>query len=131
MAEHNDIGKIGENMTKTFLMKQNFAILDTNYRIFQGEIDIIAKKDNLLHFVEVKTIKVRDLTEIENLIVRPEDNMTFSKWSKLLIAIESYRKNRGVPHETRYQVDLACVYLDTEKREGRVKLMQNIQKNRD
>mgnify|MGYP001561148795 CR=1 FL=1 len=126
MAEHNEIGKIGENMAKTFLMKQGFSILDLNYRVLQGEIDIIAKKDKIIHFVEVKTVKVRDVRELANLDVTPEDNLTFAKWSKLKIAIESYLLHKNVSDETLYQADLACVYLDTEKKEGRVRLMQNI-----
>lgn len=131
MAEHNEIGKNGENIAKTFLMKQAFIIIEQNYAIKQGEIDIIAKKDNVLRFIEVKTIKVRDCREIERLIISPEDNLTFNKWSKLLIAIESYIAHKGVPHETLYQIDLACVYVDTEKREARVKLLQNIHKEND
>ena len=128
MAEHNEIGKIGESMAKTFLMKQGFVILEQNYRILQGEIDIIAKKDNVLRFVEVKSVKVRDLNHITNLQVTPEDNLTFAKWSKLVTAIQSYLRQRNVSHETKYQIDLACVYIDTKKREGRVKLLQNIHK---
>mgnify|MGYP006056366697 FL=1 len=128
MAEHNKIGKIGESLTKTFLMKQGFVILEQNYRILQGEIDIIAKKDNVLRFVEVKSVKVRDLNHITNLQVTPEDNLTFAKWSKLVTAIQSYLRQRNVSHETKYQIDLACVYIDTKKREGRVKLLQNIHK---
>ena len=127
MAEHNEIGKIGENLTKAFLMKQGFSVLDTNYRILQGELDIVAQKDSRIHFVEVKAVKVRDLSEIESLYVRPEDNLTASKYSRLLVAISSYLQNRGVSHETRYQLDLACVYINLEAREGRVRLMQNIQ----
>lgn len=128
MAEHNEIGKIGENIAKTFLMKQGFTIIEQNYRIPQGEIDIIAQKDNILRFVEVKSVKVRDYNQIELLSVHPEDNLTFSKWSKLILTIESYRKHKNVSHETKYQIDLACVYIDTDKREGRVKLIQNIHK---
>ena len=131
MAEHNEIGKIGENLAKTFLMKQGFSILDTNYRILQGEIDIITQKDKVLHFVEVKSIKVRDCNKIDTLVVKPEDNLTFAKWTKLLIAIQSYLKHKNVSHETRYQVDLACVYIDIEKREGKVRLLQNIHKERE
>ena len=85
MAEHNEIGKIGENLATTFLMKQGFAILERNYRVKVGEIDIIAQKDNTLHFVEVKSIKVRDLNQIESSVIKPEDNLSFAKWSKLLI----------------------------------------------
>ncbi len=127
MAEHNEIGKIGEGLARTFLMKQGFIILETNFRILQGELDIVAKKDNKIHFVEVKTVKVRDLAEIESLRIRPEDNVTDGKYSKLLVTIDSYLRSRGVPHETRYQLDLACIYINLETREGRVRLMQNIQ----
>lgn len=130
MAEHNEIGKIGENMTKTFLMKRGFSIVEQNYRILQGEIDIIAEKDKIIHFVEVKTIKVRDCSQIDDLVIKPEENLTFSKWSKLLIAVETYRNHRNVPRETLYQIDLACVYIDTEKKEGRVKLLQNVHKEK-
>lgn len=131
MAEHNEIGKIGEDLAATFLMKQGFIIIERNYRVKVGEIDIIAKKDNTLRFVEVKSVKVRDFMHIGTLTLRPEDNFTFAKWSKLLAAIEIYRKHANVPHETPYQVDLACVYIDTEKREGRVKLLQNVYKERE
>ncbi len=128
MAEHNEIGKIGEKITKEFLMKQGFFVIEQNYASKYGELDIITRKDNVLHFVEVKSIKVRDCNHIDGLSVSPEDNLTFAKWSKILITVEMYLKHRSVPHETKYQIDLACVYIDTEKREGRVKLLQNIHK---
>ena len=131
MAEHNEIGKIGENIAKTFLMKQGFDIIEQNYRILQGELDIVAKKDNVLRFIEVKSVKVRDCIQIENLTIAPEDNLTFAKWSKLLLAVEIYKNHRGVPHETLHQIDLACVYIDTEKKQGRVKLVQNVHKEKD
>ena len=80
----------------------------------------------VLRFVEVKSIKVRNCEDVGNLVIRPEDNLTKSKWSKLKIAISSYLVARNVSHETRYQVDLASVYIDTEKRQGRVKLLENV-----
>lgn len=131
MAEHNEIGRIGEEIAKTFLMKQGFTIVEQNYRILQGEIDIIARKDNVLRFIEVKSIKVRDCSQIENLVIKPEDNLTFAKWSKILIAVETYKNHKGVPHETLHQIDLACVYVDTERKQGRVKFLQNIHKEHD
>jgi putative endonuclease len=131
MAEHNEIGKIGEDLAISFLMKQGFTILERNYQIKQGELDIIAKMGSKLRFIEVKSVKVRDCNKIQNLMIRPEDNLTFKKWSKLLIAIEAYKKHKNVPYETLFQIDLACVYIDTEKREGRVKLIENIYKEHD
>ena len=131
MAEHNEIGKIGENLAKSFLMKQGFSFIEKNYAVKQGEIDIVMKKDNSLRFIEVKTIKVRDCNYIDNLSISPEDNLSYAKWSKLVVSIESYLAHRNVSHETPYQIDLACVYLDTEKKQGRVKLIQNIHRERD
>ena len=131
MAEHNEIGKIGEDLTVSFLVKQGFIVIERNYRISQGEIDIVAKKDKTFRFIEVKSIKVRDCSSVENLNIAPEDNLTFAKWSKLAITIASYLNHRSVPHETPYQIDLACVYIDMEKREGKVKLIQNIHKEKD
>lgn len=128
MAYHNDIGVIGENLTASFLMKQGFTILERNYRVSQGEIDIIATKQGIFHYVEVKSVSVADCHNLENLRITPEDNLTHAKWQKLRKAIEVYKSNKNVPHETGEQVDLACVYIDTEKKEGRVKLIQNIYK---
>lgn len=128
MAEHNEIGRIGENITTTFLMKHGFSVLERNYHTRQGEIDIIAKKDSVIHFVEVKSVKVRNFSTLSTLSVTPEDNLTTSKWRKLVICIESYLKQKAVPHETKWQIDLACVYIDTETKQGLVKLLQNIHK---
>jgi putative endonuclease len=128
MAEHNEVGKIGENIAVSFLVKQGFSVIERNYSTRHGELDIIATKDTTLHCIEVKSVKVRELTDnsIAHLAVRPEDNLTPSKWSKILVAFEEYKKHTGVPHELAHQIDLACVYIDTEKREGRVKLIQNV-----
>lgn len=128
MAEHNEIGKIGENITKTFLVKHGFFVSETNYRTKYGEIDILAKKDNILRFIEVKSVKVSDFLHIENLAVKPEDNLTKDKWSKLVISSEIYLQHKNISHETKWQIDLACVYINTEVRQGKVILHENIHK---
>ncbi|WP_168236858.1 YraN family protein, partial [Campylobacter fetus] len=45
----------GENMAAKYLVSQGFEILEKNFHSKFGEIDIIAKKDDVLHFVEVKS----------------------------------------------------------------------------
>ena len=50
------IGKVGEDIAKNFLIKKGYKILEMNYRFSRvAEIDIIATKKDILHFVEVKT----------------------------------------------------------------------------
>ena len=128
MAKHNEIGKIGENIAKAFLMKHGFSVLDTNYRTRYGEIDIIAKKDNKIRFIEVKSVKVNNFLHIESLNVKPEDNLTKDKWSKFVTSIETYLRHKNVAHETKWQIDLARVYINTETREGKINLLENIYK---
>lgn len=49
-------GALGEKIAINYLIKSGFQIQEVNYRISRiGEIDIIARKDNLLSFIEVKT----------------------------------------------------------------------------
>lgn len=49
-------GITGEEKAGEFLIKNGYSILDRNFRIREGEIDIIAEKQNFLVFVEVKTL---------------------------------------------------------------------------
>lgn len=55
MTSNINKGKIGEEISKKYLINNNYGILDTNYKNKIGEIDIIARHNDILVFVEVKT----------------------------------------------------------------------------
>lgn len=55
MAEHNELGKLGEELAIEFLQKEGYEILETNWVFQKAELDIIARKDDFLVAVEVKT----------------------------------------------------------------------------
>ena len=55
MAEHNELGKIGEELAVDFLTEKGYEILETNWTFQKAEVDIIAQKGNVLAIVEVKT----------------------------------------------------------------------------
>lgn len=56
MSKYNkEFGSVGEHIAKNLLENRGFIILDTNYQFYDGEIDIIAKKTETIHFIEVKT----------------------------------------------------------------------------
>lgn len=57
MATTKEIGTFGESAACRYLRKNGYMIHERNYRIRSGEIDIIAEKDGVLVFAEVKTRK--------------------------------------------------------------------------
>jgi len=138
MAQHNETGKIGEGVAAKFLEKNGFRVIERNYNRKWGELDIVAIKDNLVHFVEVKTVSRRSYggkfeQEINN--YRPEDNMHPWKLQRLRRAIQTYllenkRKTSNFAKasldEADWQFDLACVFLDQEKRVAKVKFIENL-----
>ncbi len=55
MAEHNELGKKGEEEAIAFLISIGHVLLATNYRAGHDEVDIITRHGNTLVFTEVKT----------------------------------------------------------------------------
>jgi len=55
MIENKAVGELGENIAAHYLTNSGYTILEKNYTCKFGEIDIIAKKDTVLAFIEVKT----------------------------------------------------------------------------
>ncbi|MBO4740152.1 MAG: YraN family protein [Bacteroidales bacterium] len=78
MAEHNDFGATGEQMARDFLVNEGYTILETNWRHRSHEVDIIAKKGDILAFVEVKTRNGRFLGEPEVFVSRAQQRSYIS-----------------------------------------------------
>ena len=55
MADHNELGKLGEELAVEFLQKEGYEILEKNWVFQKAELDIIARKGEILAAVEVKT----------------------------------------------------------------------------
>ena len=55
--ERQDLGQRGETIAATFLKKKGYEIIEKNFRCKAGEIDIVAKKDDVICLVEVRTLK--------------------------------------------------------------------------
>ncbi|WP_375558979.1 YraN family protein [Bernardetia sp. OM2101] len=71
LTQKQTIGKKGEELALIFLIKKGFEKLETNFRAGKGsngEIDIIAKKENVIHFIEVKTRKNDDFGNPEQFV---------------------------------------------------------------
>ena len=128
-SEKQKIGKIGENIACKFLMKHNFLVLDTNYTKKWGELDIVAEKDGILHFVEVKSVTRGTLTHADNETrptYRAEENMHPWKIKRMIRIIQTYLLSKKIDSGTKWQVDLLVVYLDLKNKKARIKVVNNI-----
>ena len=118
-------GNTGENIACTFLRKEGFKILDRNFLKKWGELDIIAEKDKIIHFFEVKSV----LETFEEATLnghRPEDNVHGLKIKRLRRMIETYLDEQGRGLDAEFQFHVLCVYIDMEKRTGKVRWLKNI-----
>ena len=118
------IGALGENMACRFLVKQGFKILDRNYSKKWGEIDIVAEKDKVLRFIEVKTVV--SVVSYETDRYRPEENVHYQKLKRLSRVIQTYLLDKNVSYETGWQIDVLAVFLDLETKKAKFRWIENI-----
>ena len=83
------IGQTGEELAALYLSRSGYQILDRNWNLHKGcELDIVALKDNKLHFIEVKTRTSDKYGE-------PETAINYRKMRNISKAIHTYLFRRG------------------------------------
>lgn len=97
MAKHNELGKKGEQLAVDFLLKNNYEIVERNYRFDKAEVDIIAKKNSILAIVEVKT---RSTVDFGN----PQDFVKPKQIQRLVKAVDEYVTVNGLDLEVRFDI---------------------------
>jgi putative endonuclease len=105
MAKHNELGKFGEEIAVEFLQKDGYEILETNWTFQKAEVDIIAKKENILAIVEVKT---RSSLEFG----LPQDFVKPKKIQLLVKAVNEYVISNDLDIEVRF--DIIAVHKEGE-----------------
>ena len=118
-------GEIGEHVAVHYLQTKGYLIIERNYTKKWGEIDIVASKTGVIHFIEVKS-KSADLERAQNYIdaYKPEDGMHPWKIKRLTRTIQTYLLERKVRGD--WQFDLIVLYLDDKARKAKVEFMENI-----
>lgn len=97
MAEHNELGKLGEEMAVEFLQKEGYTILQTNYTFQKAEIDILARKAGVLAVVEVKTRSSLDFG-------LPQDFVKPKKIQLLVKAVDAFVTQNDLDLEVRFDI---------------------------
>jgi putative endonuclease len=92
-----NIGRDGELIAKDYLIEQEYQVLELNWRDQYKEVDIIAKKDNIIVFVEVKS-------RTTDYFGRPADAVNLRKQKLLIQAAETYIENHDISEESRFDI---------------------------
>lgn len=90
-------GKLGEDYTVQYLEKNGYSIVARNYRKRCGEIDIVAVKDDIIAFVEVKTRKYRSL-------VSGVEAVGYKKKGRIIATADCYLYENGLEYQPRYDI---------------------------
>lgn len=101
-SPHHDTGKKGEILAACHLERSGYTILHRNWRVQHYEIDIIAVKNDVLHFIEVKTRRNRNFGF-------PEEKVDRKKLQSLMNASERYLEDN--PGWKRIQYDILAISL--------------------
>ena len=109
MARHIEIGRQGEDLAAGWLVRHGFSVLHRNWRHGRYEVDIIAGRANVLHFIEVKTRR-------SSTYGHPEEGVSRKKIEHMLQGAAAWLHKRSVQHGRwpvyhRVQYDVLAITL--------------------
>jgi putative endonuclease len=97
MAKHNELGELGEDLAVEELEKNGYEIVERNWRFKKAEIDIIARKNEVLAIVEVKT-------RSSDYFGDPQDFVNTKKIKMLVEAVNEYVNSKDLEVEVRFDI---------------------------
>jgi putative endonuclease len=106
MAEHNELGKKGEDAAAHYLRQKGHTILERNWVCEKYEIDIITRDDEYIVFVEVKT---RSANQWGN----PEEAVSKGKIKRIVNAADFYLIKNDIELPARF--DIIAMIWDGQK----------------
>jgi putative endonuclease len=110
-------GILGEKLANRYLVEHGYRVIETNYRCRDGEIDIVASKDDCLVFVEVRTKR-------SHFFGTPEESITATKKEHLRAVANRYRETHtDLPSS--WRIDLVAVELGRTGQIQRIELIEN------
>ncbi len=117
---------MGERTAAEYLRRQGFKLVDTNVARKTGEIDIIMRQGEILHFIEVKTILCQEFPESGSVqdVYDPSANLHEAKIRRVARTSEWYVANKN--WEGEWQVDAVLVWLRTRDGAAKVRYLPQI-----
>lgn len=119
--DKKEVGFLGENLAGRYLEDRGYEILDRNYKKPWGEVDIIAEKDGVIIFVEVKTNKNDSSSDFA-----PELRVNRKKLSHINKVASFYLEKAGWLGDKEWRVDIVSVMIDEVKKSAKIRHFKNV-----
>lgn len=97
MAEHNDLGKWGEDVALAYLLDQGYRLLDRNWHQGHRDLDLVMQQDDTLVIVEVRTRR-------NNHFMDPEQTVDALKMLSLSKAANAYIRLHRISLNIRFDI---------------------------
>ncbi len=124
------LGNLGEKIARGYLKKKKYRILERNYSPKfvsgpqRGEIDIVARKKDVISFIEVKALAYKDNRGRAS-VVYPEDKVNYQKQRKIIKTAQSYLLERHLSLDRKWQIDVLAIEIDLNKRKAKIRHIEN------
>lgn len=119
-AQLGQTGRLGEELAVKYLKDQGYDVVDTNVTYKWGEIDIVAVKSDIYHFVEVKSAN-----EASKLYLTLAERVGQNKLNRIKKSVQTYVAEHDL-YQHELQIDLVMVKLNTDTKQARIKMIHNL-----
>lgn len=120
-TQKRKFGDLGERLASKFLRNNGYAVLEVNYQKRIGEIDVIAKKEKAIHFIEVKT----RTESSSNMFGLPQEAVSFQKKKKLIRTALFYLAEHKLSDDAIWQIDVIAITINRDKTKAKINHIEN------
>jgi len=121
MTQKSDIGYFAEDLAAEYLEKKGYKIIDRNYRKPWGELDLVATKEGIVIFVEVKA------NTYDSIAFDPALRAGNEKLHKVVRTAQLYLDSKKFSSEQNWQIDLVTVIIEKGKETAKITHFKNIE----
>jgi putative endonuclease len=130
ITEKRFTGNIGEALAAKYLKSKGFIVIGQNYALPYGEIDLIAQKGGVIHFIEVKAVTCEIAKEgvpyeMSLVAPNPADRIDKRKLGRIGKAAKTFMAAQRL-EDLDWQIDGALVYIDEQAKRAKVEILENI-----
>ena len=123
-----EIGNLGEKIAQKYLKDKGYRILDRSFHFRipgtdqEAEIDIIAKKNDVLSFIEVKILQNTEWSRI----ISPEEKVDFFKRKKIVKVAECWLIKNKMPLDSKWELRVLSIRLDDINGKAKIRYSKNL-----